>query len=80
MCPIDGWTDSYVCTYVCVCACVQKISVSPEEEKAYNLETMKTYMKKKSADLMMDLESLQKNNSLQTPVSSINISKALSGK
>ena len=70
----------HLCLSVCVCLCVQKISVTPEEEKAYNLETMKTYFKKKSDDLMMDLETIQKSNSLQTPVSSFNISKALSGK
>ena len=64
----------YLCVYL------QKIAITPEEEKAYNLETMKTFIKKKSSDLMMELESLQKNNNLQTPVSSFNISKALSGK
>lgn len=78
MYPIDSWTDS--CVHVDLSICVQKISVTPEEEKAYNLETMKTYIKKRSGDLMMDLEALQKNNNLQTPVSSFNVSKALSGK
>lgn len=58
----------------------QKITVSADEEKAYNIETMKTFVTKKSGDLMMELEALQKNNNLSTPVSSLDMTKVLAGK